>query len=123
MAVKMGKPALPGLLQLTPGVFSLTRFTRARIALELSPDASSLMGESQLYRLDISGLELSVHRDGGWGTYKAVTDRHIHSETEYFFHTKTTMYVVSETRSGEIYLHKSKFISATFEELSCREKL
>ena len=60
MAVVMGKPALPGLLQLMFGIFSLTTFTIDTITLATpSPATSSLTGDNQLYRSDMRGLELS----------------------------------------------------------------
>ena len=60
MAVVMGKLALPGLLQLMLGIFSLTTFTIDTITLATpSPATSSLTGDNQLYRSDMRGLELS----------------------------------------------------------------
>ena len=60
MAVVMGKPALPGLLQLMLGIFSLTTFTIDTITLATpSLATSSLTGDNQLYRSDMRGLELS----------------------------------------------------------------
>ncbi len=61
MAVVMGKPALPGLLQLTLIVFSFTILTRDTMVLATfsPPNISSFTGDSQLYKSDIRGLELS----------------------------------------------------------------
>lgn len=48
MAVMMEELALPGLLELMLGVFSLMMFSKAGMTFELSPEESSLTGDSQL---------------------------------------------------------------------------